>query len=272
MTDPIRADARARTILLATYWSSAGWGHKPPSPSDLEYAQAAGYMFEPRAGRHDDWVRLAINAGGRVTLDDAVAAFVASLSQKRLAQRSALGSVSTVRHLAAHPYRPWSASCADCGLYDSGRPEDLNVLSFERQKWGGVRHGNPIYAWFDLDLFARSERVAETPEDIKILNEILDAARQAPPDAHARDLERAIAKVVPSSKAERDILLGILAMAGVFATADHPGLLTRWVPNTERQPPPRPSKNDWLYPMFWWRGSVGVNELAARGLFGDRIG
>jgi hypothetical protein len=145
------------------------------------------------------------------------------------------------------------------------------VLSFERHKWGGVRHGDPIYAWFDLDLFSRSERADESDEDIEILNLILDAARHAPSDAHARDLERSVASALPSNRAEREILLGILALAGILAPVDHPGLLSTWVPDTERQPPPRPSKNDWLYPMFWWRGSVKVNEDSAREVFGERV-
>ena len=57
----------------------------------------------------------------------------------------------------------------------------------------------------------------------------------------------------------------------VLASPDHPGLCDRWVPYADRQPPPRPSKNDWLYPMFWWRGAVGVNEDAARAVFGARL-
>ncbi len=137
--------------------------------------------------------------------------------------------------------------------------------------WGGVRHGDPIYASFDLAVFARSERPTETAEDVAILNDLLNAARRSRPDDRPRDLERAIAPLVPSNKAEREILLGILALCGVLAPQDHPGLCDRWVPDVDRQPPPRPSKNDWLYPMFWWRGSVGVNEDAARTVFGERL-
>jgi hypothetical protein len=274
VTDRLRDDARARDILFGTYWTSAGWrsaADRTTDPSDLEYAKAAGYMFEPRAASHDEWVRLAIEVGRRVTLDEAASAFVASLGGRRLASRSALGSLATVRYLEPHSYRPWSAVCAECGVSDGGRNVDLNVLSFERHKWGGVRHGDPIYAWFDLGVSARSVRTEETARDIDILNGVLDAARQAPPDANARDLERTIASTLPSNRAERDILLGILALSGVLAPPDHPGLLSTWVPVTERQPPPRPAKNDWLYPVFWWRGSVRVNEETAREVFGGRI-
>lgn len=274
MTDRLRDDARARDILFRTYWDSTGWrspNDRRIAPSDLEYAKAAGYMFESKSADHDEWVRLAIEAGLRVTLDEAASAFVASLGGRRLAQRSALGSLATTRHLGPHRLHVWSYQCAECGISSIERVEDLNILSLQRHKWGGARHGNPIYAWFDLDLFARSERAEETEQDVAILNLILDAARHQPPDARARDLERAIAPFLPSNRAERDILLGILALSGVMASVDHPGLLSTWVPVTQREPPARPWKNDWLYPMFWWRGATRVNEGIAREIFGDRV-
>jgi hypothetical protein len=160
--------------------------------------------------------------------------------------------------------------CGECGAWDRV-DQDVSVLNFERHKWGGVRHGTPMYASFDLDLFALSERAVESDKDVAILNAILDSARESAGDDHARDLERRIAPLFPSNKAEREILLGILALCDVFATPEHPGLLARWVPIDQREPPPKPAKNDWLYPMFWWRGSTGVNEDAARAVFGQRV-
>jgi hypothetical protein len=111
----LRDDTRARDILFGTYWTPAGWraaGERNTNPSDLEYAKAAGYMFEARTANHDEWVRLAVDASRRVTLDEAASAFVASLRRRRLASRSALGSVSAARHLAPHSFLPWSAPAA----------------------------------------------------------------------------------------------------------------------------------------------------------------
>jgi hypothetical protein len=220
---------------------------------------------------HDEWITRARAAAANVTLAEAAAAFVASLGSRNLAPRSALGSLASVRHLVPHELRPWSATCGECGVAHSSRPENLDVLNFERHKWGGVRHESPIYASFDLDLFARSERPRETQRDADILNRLLDAARQADREARPADLERAIAPILQSSKDERRTLLGIFAVCDVLASPDHPGLLAQWVPYSERQPPPKPAKNDWMYPMFWWRGSFRVNEAAARDVFGARI-
>jgi hypothetical protein len=195
-------------------------------------------------------------------------AFVASLSTRWLAGRSALASMATVRHLVPHRYRTWSVNrCVECGWWS--HDEDLSMLNFERHKWGGARHGSIAYAWFDLSVFLRTERRTPTDLDYQMLGAVLDNARGSPGEARPRDLERAIAKALPSSRAERDILLGILAMVGALPT-DHPAPLDEWVPDTEREPPPKPWKNDWLYPMFWWRGSNGVDDDAVRDLFGER--
>lgn len=273
MTGSATEDLRARGILFDTFWTSAGWRpERTTDPADLAYARAAGYMFEPRGGTHDEWVVRACAAAGRVTLAGAAAAFVASLGSRQLAARSALGSVASIRHLVPHTRQPWSAAaCGECGLYETDIPEDLDVLSFERHKWGGVRHGNVAYAWFDLEQSARSEPPKETPRDTEILNSVLDAARHAAPDARPGNLERAIAPLLRSTKDERRVLLEILALCGILAPAGRPGLLSQWRTMPERQPPPRPSRNDWAYPMAWWRGSVGVNDAAARMVFGERV-
>ena len=51
-------DTRAREILLRTYWSSSGWRDPPVTePEDLEYACAAGVMFEGTISKtHDEVV------------------------------------------------------------------------------------------------------------------------------------------------------------------------------------------------------------------------
>lgn len=74
---------------------------------------------------------------------------------------------------------------------------------------------------------------------------------------------------MPSSKDERRVVLEILSQCGILATMEHPALMSQWVPTKDRQPPPKPSKNDWTYPMFWWRG--GIDEAAARAVFGGRV-
>jgi hypothetical protein len=128
-----------------------------------------------------------------------------------------------------------------------------------------------VYASFDLDVFARSERLEPTVEDVALLRSILDMARYAAPGARPRDLEKGLAGVVPSNRAEREVLLQILGYCGVLAPADEPGLLPRWRPYDQRALPPG-GRIDWTWPFAWWRAGAGVNEDVANWLFGEWIG
>src|SRR5262249_35433619 len=77
-----------------------------------------------------------------------------------------------------------STRCHICGLYGGPRSEreDLNVLSFERFKWGGVRHTNPLYCAFDLAQFESADGLIPTEEDYLILARIVQLATTLAPN------------------------------------------------------------------------------------------
>lgn len=52
---------------------------------------------------------------------------------------------------------------------ESYKNEDLNVLNFERIKWGGLRHGDLLYTLFDLEQFTKEEIPEPVTDDIEIL-------------------------------------------------------------------------------------------------------
>jgi len=137
----IRDDPKARRILFDTYWSPTGWRTQRTTPAaDRAYAESAGYMFPAvpaKSAGHDDWIARARAAAATTPLSAAAAGFVGSLSRRALPQRSALGTLASVRHLPQHGWRPWEAICGECGAAQR-RDLDLNVLSFERHKWGAV--------------------------------------------------------------------------------------------------------------------------------------
>jgi hypothetical protein len=150
-------DKKALKILTSTYWSSARWEpeseHITP-PDDLRYAKQAGVMFDPIRLSHLDIVQRAIKIRSKFDPDIIASAFLASLSTRRLELRSALGSYAVLRHFPHHEHHKQRKSCPVCGAYNApDEDEDLNVLNFERFKWGGVRHEDPLYATFDLELF-----------------------------------------------------------------------------------------------------------------------
>jgi hypothetical protein len=262
----ISVDERALEILFTTYWSSSGWKkvYLTP-PDDLEYAKAAGVMFESRRIGHDQAVNWALHSRGRVHKAQVADAFLASLSSRRLNWRSALGSFAVSVNLVAHHWSKASGSgfrCPSCGAYEGTDHKDLNILSFERFKWGGVRHTDPLYIGFDLERFSCEEAPEPTAVDRAIMREILNTARSLPTDAKLSNLSKALTSVFPSNLSERRNLIGILGYCGILQVPSLPGFIQGF-PSVSERPEVPWTKNDWPYPVQWWNGSCGVSEDAS---------
>jgi hypothetical protein len=268
-------DKKALQILFKTYWSPRdGWlGGTRPDAADYEYARQKGYMFDPIKLTHDEIVQRLLRARSRVSLQQVSDAFVASLSTRRLELRSALGSFAYAANFPDHQIASspsitaatGNVYCNVCGAYDEGLqgaldPEDLSVLNFERFKWGGVRHHDPLYAAFDLEQFEQADRLPPTRDDYHILSSIIETAQRLPPRSRPGDLCKAISKFLPSNDPERRVLVQILAVCGVLAPAGRPGFLEKFATADHmNQDQPNDHKNDWTYPAIWWRGADKVN-------------
>ncbi len=260
-------DKKALKILFSTYWSSKGWKsdvERTTSPDDLRYAKQAGVMFDPIRVSHGDIVQRAIETRSRSNPRAIANAFLASLSTRRLELRSALGSYAVLRHFPAHEHHERRMSCPVCGGYNApDKDEDLNILSFERFKWGGVRHENPLYATFDLGWFQSLESPLPTEVDIAIFRSILKAIESVAPDTTAPQLEKALGDLLPSNKAEREVLVNILGYTGVLTTLEHAGFLNDFIRFDRRHLPPHRFV-DLGYPACWWKGRHGINYGALR--------
>jgi hypothetical protein len=271
-TTPV--DRRALKVLFDTYWTSTGWrdGQSQFTPADdFEYAKKAGVMFDPIRVSHDDIMKRVIAAVRGVKREAVADAFVVSLSSRRLDLRSALGSFAVFQHIARHPSPGDRGACPVCGEYGGkAHEQDLNVLNFERFKWGGVRHDHPLYASIDLDLFRKLPHVAPTAADVGIFQELLKAIEAAPAKASAAVLQKHLTKVFKSSKAERDVLVGILGYCGILATEAHPGYMRRFVPSSDRELPARRFV-DMAFPACWWNRSDGINREAVSYWFGHAL-
>jgi hypothetical protein len=260
-------DKRAIDILFKTYWSSTGW--KPEKdqitpPGDLDYAKRAGVMFDPIRLSHDDIVRRAIEVCSRIDLQAVAGAFLASLSTRRLDLRSAAGSFSVLRHFPEHEHRNRRSQCPICGGDDSpDDDEDLNALNFERLKWGGVRHEDPIYATFDLEWFVTLDMLPPTDADVAILQDLVRGIEAVPAQTTASQLQGKLGSFLPSNKAEREILINILGYMGILNVPERPGFRDALVPYKRRQLPPQRFV-DLGYPACWWRGRYGLDREALR--------
>lgn len=278
---PHAIDKKARNILFSTYWSGSGWIDRraldtaATDPADFAYAKAQGLMFDPVSFSHDECLADVLATRDKLPAAHAARAFVSSLSTRRLDWRSGLASHALAQALAPHPYTPVdsgrsygpdgqvthvSTTCRICrdardGIIgqDDYRDIDLNVMNFERLKWGGVRHGKLEYTWLDLRELSRLDVPEPTDEDVAILNALLRAAATSQAGDRASTLEPRLKPLLASSKNERRMLIEALACIGVLRPLAH-----------DR---PGHGKSDWQY-AFSWRGEDGICTDTARHWFG----
>ncbi|WP_053367851.1 hypothetical protein [Bacillus sp. FJAT-27245] len=263
-------DKKAVKLLFKRFWTSEGWTNNHLSKEELQYAKEAGIMFEPILVSHDEIIHQIVELVNTLDLKDISDQFIASLSTRRLDLRSALGSYIIGRHLVEHAFAGSEVFCLYCGSYGKTKElEDLNVLNFERFKWGGVRHLQPIYIAFDLLQYSKTEKLVPTSEDYEILDRILSAINELPAHGKPRDLEKALAKIIKSNKAEREVLLQILGYCSILSTKDYPGFMNEFIPLIKRETPN--NKNDWSYPVCWWKGKNGLNSEAVKLIFPNAL-
>jgi hypothetical protein len=231
----------------------------PLEPMDLQSAQLD----------HDLHIQGLRGLADRLAPQAAGAAFVQSLATRQLELRSALGSLALARVIPSHDLDPipgtYAVICSVCGwsMMPPGQEEPESQFLDERRRYGGLRHLNPLYASFDLTAFAAVPAVEPTPEAWRSFALILRTPALLAPTARASDLERALKGAVKSNRHERQVLIRILACAGVLQPSRHPTFFDGFVPEAERVLPPQ-RFCDWGYPAIWWRGSDGVREEAVR--------
>lgn len=273
-------DKKARDILFKTYWSSAGWkDDKSTAPNDFEYAKEKGLMFDPLTISHDECVNRIVEIANIITLEQVSKAFLSSLSAHRLDWRSVIGSLSIAKLFAHHKYTPvvsgqsyedgkvvhTSYTCKICKNLKCGVTgheyyvnADLNVLNFERIKWGGVRHGDLIYTLLDLEQFVKEQIPEPTQTDIEILKSILIAVTSCNLGDYPGALRDKLKDIpnLKSSKDERSIIIEILACIEILRPMSY-----------DR---PTKSKHDWTYAEFW-RGEDGYNVETVEKYFGKYL-
>lgn len=270
-------DKKAKNILFKTFWKN-GWiceKDRSISPADFEYAKLQGLMFEPLTISHDQCLDKILEILSTISIDKVASAFLSSLSHRRLDWRSSLASYFIAKLLVPHhytkalsgqsydqngevTYRGYTCSiCRDLKYGIIGNEnyhnEDLNVLNFERLKWGGVRHGNLVYTLFDLEQFQLAEIPKPSVEDIEIFKNILATIDNSQSNDYPSALEKNLATVIKSTKDERKILIEILACIDILK------------PTTYDRP--RRGKNDWVF-VEYWRGEDKYNKEALEHYFG----
>ena len=251
-------DKKAKKILFSRYWAS-GWKLQNEiytSPEDFAYAKEKGLMFDPITISHDECIKRIVKLANTISMEKVAKAFLCSLSTRRLDWRSAAASYYLAKLFKEHRYTPLESGrfyengkaihvshtcrvCRDVKYGVVGKEKyknvDLNVLNFERIKWGGVRQGDLVYILFDLERFAEEDIPEPTQEDGEILKAILNAVSCCDPSDHPGALRNRFAEIsaLKANKDERSVIIEILACIGVLAPKSY-----------DRG---EPSKHDWTY-------------------------
>lgn len=262
-------------ILLNTYWCNKGWKNGQISEDDLRLAKEEGYMFDyPAVIPHDEHLKKIREIVKQISPEDVANAFLYSLSTRKLEYRSALGSywyaVSIPNHTCDSQrchfccWRAWEKEPIQYEL-NLG----VNVLNFERYKWGGVRHTHANYVLFDLQEFLKLSKVKPTEEDIVIIHKILECVDELEPKNKAGKLQKLITKkkIFKSNAQEVNTLLDILGVCGVLSSKEHPCYSERFVDVYYRSPPEL--TNDRAYPLNHWRACDGINKDRYKIVFGQ---
>ncbi len=227
-------------------------------------------MFDPVTISHDDCVSQIIEIANSISMEQAVKAFLSSQSTRRLDWRSGIASYYITKLMIPHKYTPIESgySCEDgkmicvsytCEVCKNLRygvighekyiKNDLNVLNFERIKWGGVRHGDLLYTLFDLEQFQKEQITEPTETDISIFKGILSAASTCKSGDFPSGLRDKLKDIpeLKSNKDERTVILEILACIG--------GLKPMSYDKAAK------GKHDWTF-VEYWRGEDGYDTEA----------
>lgn len=241
-------DKKAKTILFKTYWTSAGWKDKKyTAPDDFEYAKSKGIMFDPIIMSCEEFKLECEKITSSFPIKKLTSAFLSSLTNKRPDWRSGIASYVNLIELLKHD---------DEYFYDIDEEDDINVLNFERLKWGGVRHGQSLYNYIDLKILQTEIVTEPQKEDIEIFKKILLVIENSSPSDTASMLRENLKNVWNVSKNERSGLLEVLGCCGILETL-----------NYDRK---EPHTHDWNFATFW-RGEDKYNKQKLMKYFQEYI-
>ncbi|WP_414172561.1 hypothetical protein [Clavibacter tessellarius] len=252
------------------------WWQLPATP---EYAGSRAALadagLDPDAAarmEHDTALRLLRERAGSWTRSAAAAAFVAGLGSAPAAWRSALPGALLAEVVPEHPHTPWGdespTPCEVCGFQD--QPVQLIQEWAFRLTEGTPLDGDPVGYALVLESLGDA-RPEPTEHDRWALGAILAVLRTLP----AKVRYAAAAKAVSSARILRGprtaaSVLEDLALVGVLAPPDRPGLAERFTTYRERYQRPT-VRVEVQSPLAWWDtgvGSHGVRVEVFEELFG----
>ena len=262
----IEVDKKAKKILFNYFWKN-GWiddSKMHMNEEDFLYAKEKGLMFDfsKETIKYDDLIKNIFGLIKEIDFNNTVKAFLCSLSSRAVHLRSFVSSYYLANKITPHHfsnnenienefYKKYNIILDDFNL------EHQNVYNFEKYKWGGVRLEQLSYIYFDLREFSKIDfEFNPTKEDINIFNAILEKIDSYNiKNDSANKMQNILKDILKSSKAERIILLEILAYLDILEAKEE-----RDYRDTEL------SEN-----LMNWRGGDSYNKVNAKNIFGNYL-
>lgn len=268
--DPEVRDLLARWEILKKAWRfqwDAEVGQAWHRPSEVDQWSAyveplAAYGLDPRTlvvSEHDPVLAELRARAGQWTMHDAAQAFMAGLWSAPAAWRSALPGVVLARAMPDHDLDPWSEAeselCQICGFRGHGIDAQVVGEWAFRLTIGTPLDGEPTgyartFRWFD------DRRPTPTEYDRWALGAIRAVLRTLPPATRYSKAGKAIDAAGLLSGKQGAEVLDDMALVGVLASPEHPGMLERFTTYREREV--RPNRRvEVQAPLGFWSTSVG---------------
>ncbi len=236
-------------------------------------------MFENVKMTHDEGILWLLKVRKQIAKKKITDLFIASLSTRRLDWRSGLSAYAMARHFPDHKLdnkEDWGNYCKICGdhSYDLHQERELNLYNYRRFSTGGYESmkTSPDALAFYLDQMIKLEHVKPNGTDRKIWTNILRILLSTKELNSAPDLEKSLAQIkeFKPGKEERRAFLETLSLCGIIETKDHKGFYESFIPQIKREKRPHgASRNNWCYPIIWWKGPDGINKTALKFWFGE---
>lgn len=269
-------DEKAKKILK----KYKPWKTDAITDEELQYAIEQGVLYPTMNIPHGDIIAEVKCLSNEIDLDDAIRAFLYSLSTGANEYRTALASLLYAKALPEHDAvicgPEYNRRCGICGVkIETGkstcevRKSDYNAYRYFPN--GCEEIGRADYVLFDLQQFQSLSKVEFTREDIRILNRIFGLAEELAPANKVVALQKMITteKVLPANKNEIYVVLGVLSACGVFDTPEHKGYVSKFVFEKDKG---FEYEYDLFYPLNFWRGKYGINYDAIKNVFGRLTG
>jgi hypothetical protein len=236
----------------------------------VEVLQEEGMIFPVVELPHDQLIDDVFEEFLVSDRDKVVSSFLYGLEFSEPQKRAALSAYAILLEFPRHSFTSThGVQCDICSGFHR-KKIDLSLVNAMRYSAGSTNSGAPEQLWFFLQQENKAAAVDSPPTHM--LKQVLAVLREATPADTPLSMEKKIRKIAGAkySQEESRGLLDLFGQIGVLESPDHKGFMSKYV--NIGLAPKKSRSTDWSYPVDFWLGEYGVNEVAVDFWFGKYLG